>query len=159
MHVRKKGTRIAAGITAVALAAGGLSVGLLNASATLPGSTFEGHDGNFAVNTKSKHQDEAFELLNWLATPEFGQLVADELNQFSAIPGVEYEDEVMQEAWANAEEGQAPYLLLVDFRYGEPLGTAVLGAEVQKMFLGQVDAAGAATALQTGISQWFTPGE
>lgn len=116
-------------------------------------------DGNFAVNTKSKHQDEAFELLNWLATPEFGQLVADELNQFSAIPGVEYEDEVMKEAWANYEEGQAPYLLLVDFRYGEPLGTAVLGAEVQKMFLGQTDAAGAAAALQAGISQWFTPGE
>jgi raffinose/stachyose/melibiose transport system substrate-binding protein len=65
----------------------------------------------------------------------------------------------MKEAWANAEKGQAPYLLLVDFRYGEPLGTAVLGAEVQKMFLGQTDAAGAAAALQTGISQWFTPGE
>lgn len=114
-------------------------------------------DGNFAVNSKSEHQDEAFELLNWLATPEFGQLVADELNQFSAIPGVEYDDEVMKEAWANYEAGQAPYLLLVDFRYGEPLGTAVLGAEVQKMFLGQTDAAGAAATLQTGISQWFTP--
>lgn len=116
-------------------------------------------DGNFAVNSKSENTEAAFELLNWLATPEFGQLVADELNQFSAIPGVEYSDEVMQEAWANAEEGQAPYLLLVDFRYGEPLGTAVLGAEVQKMFLGQTDAAAAAAALQTGISQWFTPGE
>ncbi|MCM3657985.1 extracellular solute-binding protein [Agromyces mediolanus] len=116
-------------------------------------------DGNFAINAKSKNKEAALELLNWLATPEFGQLVADELNQFSAIPGVEYEDAVMKEAWANAEAGQAPYLLLVDFRYGEPLGTAVLGAEVQKMFLGQVDAAGAAAALQTGISQWFTPGE
>lgn len=116
-------------------------------------------DGNFAINAKSKHQDEAIELLNWLATPEFGQLVADELNQFSAIPGVKYEDAVMKEAWANYEDGQAPYLLLVDFRYGEPLGTAVLGAEVQKMFLGQTDAAGAAAALQTGVSQWFTPSE
>jgi raffinose/stachyose/melibiose transport system substrate-binding protein len=116
-------------------------------------------DGNFAVNSKSKNKEAAFELLNWLATPEFGQLVADELNQFSAIPGVDYQDEVMQEAWKNAEAGQAPYLLLVNFRYGEPLGTAVLGAEVQKMFLGQTDAAGAAAALQTGISQWFTPGK
>ncbi|GGR13444.1 ABC transporter substrate-binding protein [Agromyces mediolanus] len=116
-------------------------------------------DGNFAINAKSKNKEAALELLNWFATPEFGQLVADELNQFSAIPGVEYEDAVMKEAWANYEDGQAPYLLLVDFRYGEPLGTAVLGAEVQKMFLGQTDAAGAAAALQTGISQWFTPGE
>ncbi|MGK3954540.1 ABC transporter substrate-binding protein [Microbacterium sp. I2] len=116
-------------------------------------------DGNFAVNSKSENKEAAFELLNWLATPEFGQLVADELNQFSAIPGVTYSDEVMQEAWDNYEKGQAPYLLLVDFRYGEPLGTAVLGTEIQKMFLGEIDAAGAAAALQAGISQWFTPGE
>lgn len=116
-------------------------------------------DGNFAVNSKSENKDAAFELLNWLATPEFGQLVADELNQFSAIPGVEYSDEVMKEAWDNYQEGQAPYLLLVDFRYGEPQGTAVLGEQVQKMFLGQTDAAGVANALQTGVSQWFVPGE
>ena len=115
-------------------------------------------DGNFAVNSKSEHKDEAFELLNWLATPEFGQLVADELNQFSAIPGVEYGDEVMAEAWANYQKGPAPYLLLVDFRYGEPLGTDVLGTEVQKMFMGETDAKGAAQALQTGVSQWFKPG-
>lgn len=116
-------------------------------------------DGNFAVNAKSENKEAAFTLLNWLATPEFGQLVADELNQFSAIPGVEYSDEVMQEAWSNYEAGQAPYLLLVDFRYGEPLGTAVLGTEIQRMFLGETDAAGAASALQDGIAQWFTPGE
>lgn len=116
-------------------------------------------DGNFAVNAKSENKEAAFTLLNWLATPEFGQLVADELNQFSAIPGVEYSDEVMQEAWSNYEDGQAPYLLLVDFRYGEPLGTAVLGTEIQRMFLGETDAAGAASALQDGIAQWFTPGE
>lgn len=116
-------------------------------------------DGNFAVNSKSENKDAAFELLNWLATPEFGQLVADELNQFSAIPGVEYSDEVMKEAWDNYQDGQAPYLLLVDFRYGEPQGTAVLGEQVQKMFLGQTDAAGVANALQTGVSQWFVPGE
>ncbi|MDQ0893285.1 ABC transporter substrate-binding protein [Agromyces ramosus] len=116
-------------------------------------------DGNFAVNSKSENKDAAFELLNWLATPEFGQLVADELNQFSAIPGVEYSDEVMKEAWDNYQDGQAPYLLLVDFRYGEPQGTAVLGEQVQKMFLGQTDPAGVAGALQAGVSQWFVPGE
>lgn len=51
MHVRKRGKRIAAGITAVALAAGGLSMGLLDASANLPGSTFESADGNIVVTT------------------------------------------------------------------------------------------------------------
>src|SRR5699024_11627794 len=42
-------------------------------------------DGNFAINSKTEHKEEAFTLLNWLAPPEFGQLVADELNQFSPI--------------------------------------------------------------------------
>ncbi|MEZ3160105.1 extracellular solute-binding protein [Microbacterium sp. BWT-B31] len=115
-------------------------------------------DGNFAVNSKSPNKEAAFELLNWFATPEFGQLVADELNQFSPIPGVTYSDEVMEEAWDNFQKGQAPYLLLVNFRYGEPQGTAVLGEQVQKMFLGESDPAGVAKALQDGVSQWFTPG-
>lgn len=83
--------------------------------------------------------------------------MADDLNQFSAIPGVTYSNEVMQEAWDNYQKGEAPYLLLVDFRYGDPLGTAVLGPQIQKIFMGEQDAAGAATALQDGISQWFTP--
>lgn len=117
-------------------------------------------DGNFAINSASEHKDEAFVLMNWLATAEFGQLVADELNQFSPIPGVNYDDEVMAEAWGNYEKNPvAPYLLLVDFRYGEPLGTAVLGTEVQKMLLGEKSPAEVADALQVGVSEWFTPGE
>ncbi|GAA2543830.1 extracellular solute-binding protein [Microbacterium mitrae] len=114
-------------------------------------------DGNFAINSKSKNKDAAFELLNWMATAEFGQLVADELNQFSAIPGVNYADPVMKEAWSNYQDGPASYLLLVNFRYGEPQGTAVLGEQIQKMFMGDADPTSAATALQTGVSQWFTP--
>jgi raffinose/stachyose/melibiose transport system substrate-binding protein len=114
-------------------------------------------DGNFAINSKSKNKEAAFKLLNWFATPEFGQLVADELNQFSAVPDVTYSNKVMAEAWKNYEKNKAPYLLLVNFRYGEPLGTAVLGQQVQKMLMGQQGPAGAAAALQTGISQWFTP--
>lgn len=114
-------------------------------------------DGNFAVNSKSAHKDEAFKLLNWMATPEFGQLVADELNQFSAIPGVSYSNPVMQEAWTNYEASSTPYLLLVDFRYGEPQGSAIMGDEIQRLFLGDTDPAGVAKTLQTGISQWFVP--
>src|SRR5699024_9292607 len=64
-------------------------------------------DGNFAINSKTEHKEEAFTLLNWLASPEFGQLVADELNQFSPIPGVTYEDEIMSEAWSNYEANRS----------------------------------------------------
>ncbi len=114
-------------------------------------------DGNFGVNVKSEHKEAAYKLVNWMATAEFGQLLADELNRFSAMPGVEYKDEVMQQMWAPYEANMAPYLLLVDFRYGDPSGTAVLGKEIQRMFLGETDAKAAAATLQDGVSQWFKP--
>ncbi len=114
-------------------------------------------DGNFGLNAKSEHKDAATELLNWMATPEFGQLVADDLNQFSAIPGVTYDDPVMQQMWDGFSKAPAPYLLLVDFRYGEPQGTAVLGEGIQQLFMGQLDPTGVAEKLQTGVAQWFKP--
>lgn len=116
-------------------------------------------DGNFAISANSGKKEAAAVLLNWIATEEFGQLVADELNMFSAVPGVNYSDPVMSEMWANYEAGAQPYILLIDFRFGDPFGTAVLGTEVQKMFLGDQDAAGVASALQDGVSVWFTPGQ
>jgi len=116
-------------------------------------------DGGFAINSASKHQEEAAELLNWIASKEFAQLFADELSMFSAIPGVEYKDELLQEMWDLYTASPASYLLLVNFRYGEPQGTAVLGEGVQQLFLGELDAAGLAQKLQTGVDQWFVPGE
>ncbi len=114
-------------------------------------------DGNWAISASSKKQDAAKTLIKWLATPEFGQLVADELKQFSPIPGVTYEDPIMNSMWELYKENSSPYLLLVDFRYGQPLGTDVMGQGIQKLFLGDEDAKTVATELQSGISQWFTP--
>ena len=114
-------------------------------------------DGSFGLNAASDHKEEALELLNWMATPEFGQLFADEAKQFSPLPGVTYSDPLMQEMNEQYTENPAPYLLLVDFRYGDPSGTAVLGPDIQSMFLGQSTPQDLATNLQTGVSAWFTP--
>jgi raffinose/stachyose/melibiose transport system substrate-binding protein len=50
-----------------------------------------------------------------------------------------------------------PYLMLVDFRYGTPLGSDLQAAGLQKMLLGQQTAAQVAGDIQNGISQWFKP--
>jgi raffinose/stachyose/melibiose transport system substrate-binding protein len=50
-----------------------------------------------------------------------------------------------------------PYLMLVDFRYGTPLGSDLEAAGLQKMLLGQQNAAKVAGDIQNGISQWFKP--
>jgi raffinose/stachyose/melibiose transport system substrate-binding protein len=115
-------------------------------------------DGSFGINKESEHQEEALALLNWMATPEFGQLFADEAEQFSALPGVEYSNPLMQEMNELYADGPSSYLLLVNFRYGDPTGTGVLGPDIQSLFLGQKTPQDLATNLQTGVSTWFTPG-
>lgn len=115
-------------------------------------------DGSFSINANSPDQDAAVDLLNWMASPEFGQLFADEIKQFSAIKGVEYTDPVMKEIGELFAAGPTQYINLVDMRYGDPTGSTVIGEGIQRMFLGEDSAADVATALQEGISTWFTPG-
>ena len=114
-------------------------------------------DGNFAVNSKSPDKEAAIELVKWMATPEFGQLVADEVKQISAVPGVTYADPVLKQVADNYSSNGSPYLLLTDFRYGTPTGTDLLGKGVQEMFLGSKDAAAVSADLNTGVQTWFKP--
>ena len=115
-------------------------------------------DGNFAVSKKSKNQAEALELVKWMATKEFGQMVADEVKQISAVPGVENKDEVLKQIGTNYDKNGSPYLLLTDFRYGAPSGTDLLGKGIQEMLLGKKDAAAVSKDLDTGVKTWFKPG-
>jgi raffinose/stachyose/melibiose transport system substrate-binding protein len=115
-------------------------------------------DASYGVSARSQHQGQALELVRWMATKEFGQLFTDEIKQISPAPGVAPSDPLLAEMVRGYQERPASYLLLVNFRYGEPSGTDLLGAGVQKMLLGQSDAAKVAADLQQGVSQWFKPG-
>lgn len=114
-------------------------------------------DGAFAVSAKGAHQDLAKQFVQWTATQEFGQLVADKLQQISAVPGVTYADPTLAEMAKRGQENGSPYLLLTDFRYGTPSGTDLFGAGAQELLLGRKDAAAVSADLQSGISQWFKP--
>jgi raffinose/stachyose/melibiose transport system substrate-binding protein len=114
-------------------------------------------DGAFGVSAKSDAQTASKGLVKWMATKEFGQLVADKIEQLSAVPGVSYSDPLLKQMADNYAKNPTPYLLLVDFRYGTPSGTDLLGTGVQEMLLGKKDAAKISTDLQTGVSQWFKP--
>ncbi|GAA4287981.1 ABC transporter substrate-binding protein [Georgenia daeguensis] len=116
-------------------------------------------DGNWGLSAASDNAEEAETLLNWLADAEFGQMVANDLKQFSPVPGVEFDEPLMQEMWDLYQENPAPYLLLVDYRYGDPVGTDLMGEGGQQLFLGELDAAGVASKIQDGLSAWWTPGQ
>lgn len=114
-------------------------------------------DGAFGISAKSAQQDASLELVKWMATKEFGQQVADQIKQLSAVPGVEYKDPLLKEMADNYAKAPASYLLLTDFRYGTPGGTDLLGTGIQKLLLGDEDSAAVSKELQDGLAAWFTP--
>jgi raffinose/stachyose/melibiose transport system substrate-binding protein len=115
-------------------------------------------DGSFAINSKSPNQEAALKLLNWLASPEFGQLFVDEVKQFSVIKGLTYSDPLMKQMNELFLSGPSVYINLVDMRFGDPSGSASIGDGIQSMFLGDLTPAGVASKLQSDISTWFVPG-
>jgi raffinose/stachyose/melibiose transport system substrate-binding protein len=114
-------------------------------------------DASYGLNSKSTHQKEALELLQWMTTQEFGTMVADDLKQVSLNKNVTPTDPLLKDMVQAYRSDPTPYLMLVDFRYGTPLGSDLEAAGLQKMLLGQQDAAGVASDIQKGIAQWFHP--
>ena len=84
-------------------------------------------------------------------------MVADELKQMNPVEGVTPSDPLLQEMSQLYNDSPTPYLLLVDFRYGEPTGTDLMAAGLQSMLLGDTDPAAVSADLQKGVSQWFKP--
>jgi raffinose/stachyose/melibiose transport system substrate-binding protein len=114
-------------------------------------------DASYGLNAKSTHQKEALDLLQWMTSTEFGQQVADNLKQVSLVKGVQSSDPLLGQMMQSYRADPTPYLMLVDFRYGTPLGSDLQAAGLQKMLLGQRTAAQVAGDIQTGVSQWFKP--
>jgi raffinose/stachyose/melibiose transport system substrate-binding protein len=114
-------------------------------------------DMSYGVSAKSAHQKEAVELVSWMATKDFGQRFTDELKQISPVPGVTASDPLLAQMRQAYDRSPAPYLMLVDFRYGQPTGTDLVAAGIQQMLLGKTDAAGVAGSVQKGLAQWFSP--
>ncbi|HYH34522.1 MAG TPA: extracellular solute-binding protein [Nocardioides sp.] len=115
-------------------------------------------DASFGVNSESPDKEEAVELVRWMATQDFGQMVSDELKQMNPVEGVEPSDPILQEISELYNASPTPYLLLQDFRYGEPTGTDLMAAGLQSMLLGDTDAQAVSEKLQKGVAQWFEPG-
>ena len=114
-------------------------------------------DGAFGVSARSDAQDAGKELVKWMSTKEFGQLVADKVKQLSAVPGRHLRRPAAEADGRQLRQEPHADLLLVDFRYGTPSGTDVLGTGLQELLLGKKSATAVSDELQTGVSQWFKP--
>lgn len=113
-------------------------------------------DGSYGVNAHSAHQAEAVQLVNWMATRQFGQMFANTLKQISAVPGTAPSDPLLAQELRNYQTHGTSYMMVVDFGYGDPLGRDQEGLALQKM-LGGTSATDAGKLVQKGISAWFKP--
>ena len=114
------------------------------------------YDGGYAVNADTEHPEAALAFVNFLASQEFGQEFANSLRNVTPIPGVTFEDELLGEI-AELNETSIPYMMLVDFRYGEPTGSVLLQQEVQKLLAGETTPEAAGAAITEGLATWYEP--
>ncbi|WP_105415340.1 extracellular solute-binding protein [Neorhizobium sp. T25_27] len=113
-------------------------------------------DGGYAVNAKTTKKEAALKFVNFLASQEFGQMFADDLNNISAVPGVNFKEPLLGEV-AELNKHSIPYIMLVHFRYGEPSGSVLLQGEIQKLFGGRATPEEVGKNLTTGLAAWYAP--
>jgi len=116
-------------------------------------------DGSYGVNAQSDAPEEAIKLVEWMGTPEFGQMFTEKIKQLSPLPETKPVDPLLAQFAKLYAETPTSYLHLVNFRYGDPSGSTLLGNGIQKMLLGEMTAEEVAQSVQEGVSQWFKPGQ
>lgn len=113
-------------------------------------------DGGYGINAKTEHKADAIKFIRYTATPRFGDLFANKLGNISPIKGVKIEDGLLAEV-AKLNAQSTPYVMLVNFRYQEPTGSALIQTNVQKMMAGQATPAQVGADVTKGIATYYKP--
>lgn len=114
-------------------------------------------DMNFAVSAASSKQEAALRFLRYLASPDFGQRMVDQLNMISAVPGVDVSDNPFIARVLELMENATPYVFLVGFRYQQPTGSSLFQAIAQDLMTGKATAEQACQIVQAGIATYYQP--
>lgn len=112
-------------------------------------------DGSYGINAASPNQDAALRFVEFLATQEYGQMFTDELQQISAVPGVQPTSEALSDMVEMMNESGTPYLMLTAFRFGQPSGSTLLQNEMQAVMAGDQSVDDAVADIQRGVSEWY----
>ncbi|KHE68618.1 ABC transporter substrate-binding protein [Halobacillus sp. BBL2006] len=114
-------------------------------------------DGSYAVNANSEHKEAAKKFVQFMTTEEFGKLFTEEFKMISAIPGIESEDQLVNDLSQAVEEMSTPYMMLVYFAGGNPSTKATIETELQGMYLGERTPEEVAKAVQESAASWYEP--
>lgn len=111
-------------------------------------------DGGYALNAKSEKREASLELLTWMATKEYGDLLSAQVGFVSPIPGVNAEDPFLQSQIDMAQEAPVDYLMGAHFRYQDPTGSSLLQRSVQGLMSGDLTAAEVAAQIDEGVATY-----
>ncbi|MDQ0726713.1 ABC transporter substrate-binding protein [Microbacterium sp. W4I20] len=112
-------------------------------------------EGSFAMSARADNPDGAEKLLAWMATPEFGQLFTDTLNQPSSVIGVTGSDPLLQEIIEMYQANPVPMIWVTDyFGVTAPAPYAALMNGAQALLLGASDSAAVAADIQANVVEW-----
>ncbi len=113
-------------------------------------------DGGFALTSVSEQEEAGLALLNYMATPDFGNQLVSLLGNISPIEGVEFTDPMIAEV-AALNQTAVSYLMLVHFRYEEPSGSVLLQQAVQRMMAGEATPEEVGRNVTEGIATYHAP--
>jgi len=117
-------------------------------------------DAGMGLNAASQHKEEAKVFLEWMTTPEFAKLMADNIPGFFPISNntVELANEHAN-TFLSLNQGRG-----LDVRWaweglldGQPDGYTLMQDNAIAVLAGKETAQQAADALQEGLAQWFEP--
>jgi raffinose/stachyose/melibiose transport system substrate-binding protein len=114
-------------------------------------------DGSFGINANSENKEEAKKFLEFLTTKEFGELFTTNFKMISAIPGVQSDNELVNDLSKAVSDYSTPYMMLVYFAGGNPSSKVTIETELQGMYIGEQDVEGVVKTLQENTEVWFEP--
>ena len=117
-------------------------------------STFS--DGSYGLVSDSEHKEDAVKVLQFIASPEFAQLFADNLGWPPARSGATANDPVLK-SMIDMQAKPTPYLTLVGFRWQTPTASSILQAEIIDMIEGKIAPDKLAADMDAGVATWFKP--
>ncbi|MFD0715319.1 ABC transporter substrate-binding protein [Paenibacillus sp. GCM10027626] len=114
-------------------------------------------DGSFAVNKASANKEAAMKFVEFMTTKQFGEIVINELQKPSTIPGVSAADPLVSKIAQNADTIATPYMAVVYLGGGNPTTKATLETSLQGMYLDKMTPEQVADEVQKSADTWFQP--
>jgi raffinose/stachyose/melibiose transport system substrate-binding protein len=117
-------------------------------------------DAGIAMNKNSEHPEEALRYLKWVSTPEYAQLIMNELPGFFSYTPGDYplENAIAKEMIDTAGDSVLTVRTVWEKMSAQsPSGNSLMGEALPKMWKDEFTPEEAAAYVQDGLATWYKP--